>query len=61
MLEISVAYPFLAWLACWWIDLLFAVVRGPLLLDPIVKAIIVTVCLIVILIVLWKHHWLIGG
>jgi hypothetical protein len=60
MISVSVVYTFLAWLACWWIDLLFAIVRGPMYIDPIVKTIIVTICLVVILIALWRHHWLIG-
>jgi hypothetical protein len=61
MLEIAVAYTFVAWLSGWWIDLLFAVVRGPLFLDPIVKLVVVTLCLVMIVVALWRHHWLLGG
>ena len=58
MASIALTYTFLAWLAGWWIDLLVTVARGPVLIDPILKLIVVTVCLVVIVVMLWKHHWL---
>jgi hypothetical protein len=61
MMETSVVYTFLAWLGCLWLDLLFAVARGPVLPDPLLKFILVTICLVMILIALWRHGWLFGA
>jgi len=58
MQEKSIVYFIVAYLACWLVDLIIIVARGPVLIDPILKLIIVLVCLIVILIGLGKARWL---
>jgi hypothetical protein len=61
MQEVAVVYFVVAWLACWLIDLVIVVVRGPVLIDPILKLIVVLLCLIVVLVRLARHGWLIAG
>jgi hypothetical protein len=58
MQEKAIVYFVVAWLACWLVDLVIIVARGPVLIDPILKLIIVLVCLIVILVNLGKAGWL---
>jgi hypothetical protein len=58
MQEKAIVYAVVAWLACWLVDLIVTVVRGPLLLDPVLKFIIVLLCLAVVLIGLNRHGWL---
>lgn len=61
MLEVSVTYGIIAWLACLTVDLIVIVARGPVLIDPILKLIIVLICLGVILVRLSRHGWLIAA
>lgn len=61
MLEVAVTYFTVAWLGCWAIDLVIIVARGPVLIDPILKLIVVLLCLIVVLIRLARHGWLFAG
>lgn len=61
MQEVAITYFVVAWLGCWLIDLIVVVARGPVLIDPILKLIIVTLCLIVILVRLARHGWLLAG
>jgi hypothetical protein len=58
MQEKAIVYFVVAWLSCWLVDLIFIATRGPVSLDPIVKLIIVLICLIVVLIGLSKVNWL---
>lgn len=58
MLERSVTYFVVAWLACWLVDLVIIVARGPVLIDPILKLVIVLVCLVIILVGLGRSGWL---
>jgi hypothetical protein len=58
MQEKALVYGVVAWLACWLVDLIIIVARGPMLIDPILKFIIVLLCLAVILIGLSRHGWL---
>jgi H+/Cl- antiporter ClcA len=58
MQEIAIVYGITAWLLCWWIDLAVIVFRGPVMPDPLLKLIIVTVALMAILVTLQRHHWL---
>jgi hypothetical protein len=58
MQEKAIVYFIVAWLACWLVDLVIIVARGPVLIDPILKLIIVLVCLIIILVSLAKLRWL---
>ena len=58
MQEKAIVYAIVAWLACWLVDLIIIVARGPVLIDPILKLVIVLVCLLVILIGLARHGWL---
>ena len=59
MQERAIVYAVIAWLACWLVDLVIIVARGPvLLIDPILKLIIVLVCLIIVLVGLARHRWL---
>lgn len=60
MQEIAIVYGVVAWLACWLIDLIITVARGPLLIDPILKLIIVLACLLIILVRLARHGWLLA-
>jgi hypothetical protein len=58
MQERAIVYGVIAWLACWLVDLVIIVARGPVLIDPILKLIIVLLCLIAVLIGLARHGWL---
>jgi hypothetical protein len=58
MQERAIVYFVVAWLACWLVDLIVIVARGPVMIDPILKLIIVLLCLVVILIGLARIGWL---
>ena len=58
MQEKAMVYFVVAWLSCWLVDLVIVVARGPLLLDPILKLIIVAICLVIVLLGLSKVNWL---
>jgi len=58
MQERAIVYFVVAWLACWLVDLVIVVARGPVMIDPILKLIIVLVCLVIILVGLARHGWL---
>lgn len=58
MMEKAIVYAIVAWLACWLVDLIVIVARGPVLIDPILKLIIVLLCLAIILFGLSRHGWL---
>lgn len=58
MQERAIVYFVIAWLACWLVDLIVIVARGPLLIDPVLKLIIVLICLAIILFGLSRHGWL---
>ena len=58
MQERAIVYFVVAWLACWLVDLVIVVARGPVLIDPILKLIIVLVCLVIVLVGLARHAWL---
>jgi hypothetical protein len=60
MQEIAIVYGIVAWLACWLVDLIITVARGPMLADPILKLVIVAVCLIIVLMRLFRHGWLLA-
>jgi hypothetical protein len=60
MQEKAIVYYVLAVLACWAIDLVMAVARGPVMIDPIVKLIVVVACLVVVVLGLARRGWLIG-
>jgi len=60
MQEKAIVYAVIAWLACWCVDLVVIVARGPVLIDPVLKLLIVLVCLIVVLLGLAKHGWLLS-
>jgi uncharacterized membrane protein YhhN len=59
MQEVAIYYFIVAWLSCWLIDLVIVVARGPVLIDPILKLVVVLLCLIAVLIRLPAHGWLI--
>jgi hypothetical protein len=61
MQERAIVYFIVAWLGCWLVDLVVAVIRGPMNIDPILKLIIVLLCLAVVLAGLWRHGWLASG
>ena len=44
--EKAIVFGVIAWLACWLVDLIIIVARGPVLIDPILKFIIVLLCLV---------------
>ena len=58
MQERAIVYFVVAWLACWLVDLIVIVARGPVLIDPILKLVIVLLCLAVILVGLSRTRWL---
>ena len=58
MQELAIVYGIVAWLAAWDIDLAVIVARGPLTVDPVLKFIVVTICLVVVLVKLARAHWL---
>jgi len=59
MQEKSIVYFVVAYLACWLVDLVIIAARSPVvLIDPILKLIIVLVCLIIVLVGLAKARWL---
>ena len=60
MQEKAIVYFIVAWLACWSVDLVVMVARGPVMIDPILKLIIVLLCLIVVLLGLARHGWLLA-
>ena len=61
MQEKAIVYWVVAWLACWLVDLVVISIRGPMNIDPILKLIIVLLCLAVVLAGLWRHGWLASG
>ena len=61
MQERAIVYFVIAWLACWLVDLIVIVARGPLLIDPILKLVIVLLCLAIVLLGLSRHGWLLAG
>jgi hypothetical protein len=61
MQEVSITYFVVAWLACWLIDLIIIIARGPLTIDPVLKFIVVLLCLSIVLYRLAHHGWLLGG
>jgi hypothetical protein len=61
MQEKALVYGIVAWLACWLVDLIIIVARGPVLIDPILKLIIVLLCLAVILLGLARNGWLVSA
>lgn len=60
MQEKAIVYAIIAWLASWLVDLIVIVARGPLLIDPVLKLVIVFVCFVVILFGLSRHRWLLA-
>jgi hypothetical protein len=58
MQEKAIVYGVVAWLACWEIDLIIFSIRTPPQLDPMLKAIVVLICLVIILFGLSKARWL---
>ena len=60
MQEKAIVFGVIAWLACWLVDLIIIVARGPVMIDPILKLVIVLVCLIVILVGLGRHGWMLS-
>ncbi|HTI78912.1 MAG TPA: hypothetical protein VL614_00525 [Acetobacteraceae bacterium] len=60
MQEKALVYGVVAWLACWLVDLIIIVARGPVLIDPILKLVIVLICLAIILFGLSRQHWLLA-
>ena len=58
MQERAIVYFVIAYLACWLVDLVVIVARGPVVIDPIAKFIIVLLCLIVVMIGLARSRWL---
>jgi hypothetical protein len=61
MQEKALVYFVVAYLAGWLIDLVVIVARGPALqIDPVLKLLVVLVCLIIILVGLARHNWLLG-
>jgi hypothetical protein len=58
MQEKAIVYFVVAWLSAWVIDLVMVVARGPVLIDPIIKLIVVLICLIIVLVTLARANWL---
>jgi hypothetical protein len=58
MQEVAIVYFVVAWLGAWLIDLVVIVARGPVLIDPVLKLVVVLLCFIVVIYKLAQHHWL---
>jgi hypothetical protein len=58
MQQIAIYYGVVAWLGCLLTDLVVIVARGPVLIDPIVKLVIVLLCLLAVLFPLSRRGWL---
>jgi hypothetical protein len=58
MQERAIVWFIVAYLGCWTVDLVILVARGPLLIDPILKLVIVLSCLVIILIGMTRQGWL---
>lgn len=61
MQEVAITYFVVAWLSGWLIDLVVIVARGPLVIDPVLKLVVVLACLIVVLLGLARRGWLLGN
>jgi len=62
MQECAISWFIVAWLGCWAVDLIIAVLRSPVfLVDPVVKLIIVAIALVFVLHSMIKHGWLWGS
>jgi hypothetical protein len=59
--EKAIVYYVVAMLGCLLIDLIVVVARGPIMIDPILKLLLVAVCLIAVVIGLARHGWLLSG
>lgn len=59
MQEVAIVWFIVAWLTAWLIDLVEVVttVRGPLLIYPILKFIVVVIALAIVLRNLSRHGW----
>ena len=60
MQERAIVYFVVAYLACWLVDLLIQLSSRPLMLDPMLKAVIVLICLAIVLFGLFRHRWLLS-
>jgi hypothetical protein len=60
MQEKAIVYYIVALLFGWAVDLAMVVARGPVMIDPILKLVVVAACLCVILVGLTRHGWLLG-
>lgn len=49
MQKVAIIWFVIAWLVCWLIDLTVTVARGPVLIDPILKFVVVLIAVIVVL------------
>jgi hypothetical protein len=58
MQERAIVYFVVAWLACWFVDLLFIVLRAPASADPVLKLIIVACCLFIVVFTLARAGWM---
>jgi hypothetical protein len=58
MQEKAITYFVVAYLGAWTVDLAILCTSRPLMLDPILKLIIVLICLVIIMINLARNRWL---
>jgi hypothetical protein len=58
MQEKAIVYFVVAWLACWFVDLFFVVLRAPVSADPVLKLIVVAACLFILVFALARAGWL---
>ncbi len=61
MMDTAVSYGVTAWIISWWLDLLWAMVIGPLSLILILKFVVVTLCVAMIVWGLSRHGFLRGA
>ena len=57
MQERAIVFFIFAYLACWVVDLVILVARGPLLVDPVLKLIIVLFSLVIVVIGMTRQGW----
>jgi hypothetical protein len=61
MMEVAVSWGVWAWLEVWMVDLLYALLIGPLTAIGVVRFLIVAVAATIVTIALFRHRWLWPG
>lgn len=57
MQELAIVYGVWAWVTVWWLDLLFALIVGPLTLLGVLRFLVVTIAMVVISTMIFRHRY----